>query len=166
MMRESMPVLRNPSLRLTVFVGIVAYLAAVYAGTLVVTVAADLVDPMPGPPGNAITTIARHAAQWVIVPIGSLPFSIIVTFKPAVIFVIIGELLRRASGFYPIGGALLGFWEYLIVTTPFYGMHPSSWLSLTYIVAGCAAGSVFWYVGVRNFRYDFRKHRPEEPNET
>lgn len=87
------------------------------------------------------------------------------TIKPALIFVIIGQLLRWKASYYPLGGAVLGYWLYVIATSHYYGTHESAWLCLTYVLAGTAAGPLFWWVGVRNLKYDLRTYRSEDKHE-
>lgn len=78
------------------------------------------------------------------------PFFFVVTWKAALVAIVIGEVVRRVSYYYPMAGIIAGYW-----ISQNYTFARGRFDPFIITVSGGVAGYVFWYVAVKWFDLDW-----------
>jgi hypothetical protein len=134
----------KPNVVKIIFMDIVALLAAQYAGLVVYLLLSYALGY--GPPGVGLL---RHAIMAALVSFIFGPLFLLVTWKAALVAILIGEIMRRPYYYYPVAGLIAGYW--VSCTSP----HATGRFDPFMItVSGGVAGYIFWYIAVKCFDFD------------
>ena len=145
--REMEPRAAKSNIKKMIFMNIFALLVAEYFAIVsysLISFASDF---------NSIAEVISVPLALVSLSFAMVPMALLITWKAALVAIGVGELLRRPSYYYPIAGAIAGYW-----TAHSWGFQSGSnrFDVLVLTISGGIAGYAFWYVAVRSLDFDLQ----------